>query len=174
MISRRLKRKWSLRRRKGFHSTLSVSFTLHHHSTSLFKIGIIVSLILTYTNGGESKKDSQSLRFRRRGESISPKQKDRTTTLRKFSIDIFWYVYFQEFFKLVKPSWKLRGEFDSGRVLFKSKEKHLKQGEKISNLETASRKSYLYTFDCLQKDFEKIFQKKLQKQNTWCKRGPKC
>jgi hypothetical protein len=35
-------------------------------------------------------------------------------------------------------------------------------------------KSYLYTFDYLQKDFEKIFQKYLQKQNKWCKRGPKC
>jgi hypothetical protein len=47
-------------------------------------------------------------------------------------------------------------------------------GGGISNLENASRKSYLYIFDCLQKDFEKIFQKKLQKQNKWCKRGPKC
>jgi hypothetical protein len=26
----------------------------------------------------------------------------------------------------------------------------------------------------LQKDFEKIFQKNLQKQNKWCKCGPKC
>jgi hypothetical protein len=60
---------------------------------------------------------------------------------------------------LVKPSWKLRGEFHSGEVLFKSKEKHLKQGEKISNLENAYCKSYSYTFDYLQKDFEKIFQK---------------
>jgi hypothetical protein len=35
-------------------------------------------------------------------------------------------------------------------------------------------KSYSYTFDYLQKDFEKIFQKNLQKQNKWCKCGPKC
>ena len=28
-------------------------------------------------------------------------------------------------------------------------------------------------FDYLQKDFEKNFQKVLQKQNMWCKRGPK-
>jgi hypothetical protein len=58
-----------------------------------------------------------------------------------FSIGIFpklaskyisnWY--------LLKSSWKLRGEFHSGGVLFKSKEKHLKQGEKISNLKNASR-----------------------------------
>jgi hypothetical protein len=28
--------------------------------------------------------------------------------------------------------------------------------------------------DYLQKDFEKNFQKDLQKQNKWCKCGPKC
>jgi hypothetical protein len=55
----------------------------------------------------------------------------------------------------------------------KSKEKHLKQGEKISNLENASQ-SYSHTFDYLQKNFENIFQKNLQKQNKWCKCGPKC
>jgi hypothetical protein len=35
-------------------------------------------------------------------------------------------------------------------------------------------RSYSYTFDYLQKDLEKIFKKNLQKQNKWCKRGPKC
>jgi hypothetical protein len=34
-------------------------------------------------------------------------------------------------------------------------------------------KSYSCTFDYLQKDFEKILQKNLQKQNKWCKCGPK-
>jgi hypothetical protein len=48
----------------------------------------------------------------------------------------------------------------------------LKQGE-ISNLENAAQNSYTYTFDYLQKDFEKTFQKHLQKQNMWCKSGPK-
>jgi hypothetical protein len=38
----------------------------------------------------------------------------------------------------------------------------LKQGEKISNLENASKKSYSFTFDYLQKDFEKNLQKYLQ------------
>jgi hypothetical protein len=50
----------------------------------------------------------------------------------------------------------------------------LKQGEKISNLENASQKSYSFTFDYLQKNFEEDLQKKFQKQNMWCKRGPKC
>ena len=35
-------------------------------------------------------------------------------------------------------------------------------------------KSYSFTFDYLQKNFEKDLQKILQKQNMWCKRGPKC
>jgi hypothetical protein len=50
----------------------------------------------------------------------------------------------------------------------------LKQGEKILNLENASRNLIHLPFDYLQKDFEKNFQKILQKQNKWCKRGPKC
>jgi hypothetical protein len=39
---------------------------------------------------------------------------------------------------ILKPSWTLRGGIYWGGVLFKSKEKHLKLGEKISNLENAS------------------------------------
>jgi hypothetical protein len=58
--------------------------------------------------------------------------------------------------------------------LFKPKEKHLKQGEKISNPKKCFAKSYSFTFDYLQKNFEKDLQKNLQKQNPWCKRGPKC
>jgi hypothetical protein len=34
----------------------------------------------------------------------------------------------------------------------------LKQGEKLSNLVNASQESYSFTFDSLQKDFEKNFQ----------------
>jgi hypothetical protein len=85
------------------------------------------------------------------GESISPKQKDRTTTFRNFlifQIGMFifnWLVFsklasklYTSNWYLLKHSWKLKGEFYSGGVLFQSKEKHLKQGEKISNLENAS------------------------------------
>jgi hypothetical protein len=39
----------------------------------------------------------------------------------------------------------------------------LKQGEKISNLENASQNSYSFTFDYLQKDFEKNLQKEFAK-----------
>jgi hypothetical protein len=103
MLSRRLKGKWSTRRRQGFHSTLPVSFILRH-STPLFN-WYIFSLIFTCTNGGERLKGLTKSPFlainAKGGESISPKQMDRTTTLRKFLIDIFqigmstfnWYIF---------------------------------------------------------------------------------
>ena len=46
----------------------------------------------------------------------------------------------------------------------KSKEKHLKQGEKISNLENALQNLTHLPFDYLQKNFEKDLQKSLQKK----------
>jgi hypothetical protein len=58
--------------------------------------------------------------------------------------------------------------------LFSQRKKHLKQGERISNLENALQKSYSFTFDYLQKNFEKDLQKEFAKKNMWCKRGPKC
>jgi hypothetical protein len=42
----------------------------------------------------------------------------------------------------------------------------LKQGEKISNLEKCFAKSYSFTFDYLQKNFENDFQKNLLKTKT--------
>jgi hypothetical protein len=74
----------------------------------------------------------------------------------------------------LKPSWALRGGSLLGGVLFKSKEKHLKQGEKIFKSWKCFAKSYSFTLDYLQKNFEKDFQKSSQKQNIWCKHGPKC
>jgi hypothetical protein len=48
-------------------------------------------------------------------------------------------------------------------------EKHLKQGEKISNLENASQNLTHLPLTVGKKNL----QKNLQKQNKWCKRGPK-
>ena len=47
----------------------------------------------------------------------------------------------------------LRGSF------VQSKEKHLKQGEKISNLVNASQNSYSFTFDYLQKTLKRIYKR---------------
>jgi hypothetical protein len=56
--------------------------------------------------------------------------------------------------------------------LFKSKEKYLKQGKKISNLENVSF-NLIHVPLTICKRFWKNFTKNLQKQNLWCKRGPK-
>jgi hypothetical protein len=69
------------------------------------------------------------------------------------------YLKYLVFFQLVKPSLTLRGDFHLGGVLFKSKEKHLKHGEKISNLEDASCNFYSYTFDYLQKTLKRFFKR---------------
>ena len=75
---------------------------------------------------------------------------------------------------ILKPSWTLRGGIYQGGVLFKSKEKHLKQGEKIWSLENASKNLIHLPLTICKKNFEKDLQNSLQKQNIWCKRGPKC
>jgi hypothetical protein len=66
---------------------------------------------------------------------------------------------------MVKPSWKLSGEFHLGGVLFKSKEKHLKQGEKISNLENASRNLIHIPLTICKRILKRLFKKNLHKQN---------
>jgi hypothetical protein len=92
-LSRRLKEKWSLRRRQGFHSTLSVSSTLRHHSTlNWYNLHSYHSY-----QRGEKNKCSQKTPFlainAKGGEILSPKQKDRTTNFKffeiKFSLGIF-------------------------------------------------------------------------------------
>jgi hypothetical protein len=89
MLSRRLEGKWSLRRRQGFHSTLTVSFTLCHHSPSLSN-WYNLSLTFTCTNEGESnKKGSQESPFlainAKGGEDIKPKAKGPHHQLEKLS-----------------------------------------------------------------------------------------
>jgi hypothetical protein len=90
ILSHRLKGKWSLRRRQGFHSTLTVSFILRRHSASLSN-WYNLSLIFTCTNGGENKWGSQKSLFlainAKGGEILSPKQKDRTNNFKIFRND---------------------------------------------------------------------------------------
>jgi hypothetical protein len=82
--------------------------------------------------------------------------------------------------KVVFQKWYIKTLLNTKRSIsfsgsfVKSKEKHLKQGEKISNLENALQTLIHSPFDYLQKIFEMDLQKDLQKQNMWYKRGPKC
>jgi hypothetical protein len=68
-----------------------------------------------------------------------------------------------------KPSWKLRGEFDSGGAFCLVKGKAFETGGEISNLENASCNFIHIPLTICKKDFEKIFQKNLQKQTCGAK-----
>ena len=107
--SHRLKGKRSLRRRQRLPLHSIKLFTLRHRSTQLFNFGIIFTLML-FTIGRKSKRAYISLKYlflaihAKGGESISPKQKDRTTTnfqnlkgleMMNFSIGILFLIEFQ-------------------------------------------------------------------------------
>ena len=104
----------------------------------------------------------------KKGEKWAQSKRTAPTTKFKnlvFSKSIYqlisYYVQKGDFKNLTsKPSWTLRGGFNLGGENFKSWK--------------CFAKSYSFTFDHLQKNFEKDLQKNLQKQNMWCNRGPKC
>ena len=73
---------------------------------------------------------------------------------------------------ILKPSCTLRGGIYQGGVLFKTKEKHLKQGEKISNLKNASRNLIHIPLTICKKTlkrFPKEFAKTKQVVQMWSK-----
>jgi hypothetical protein len=73
----------------------------------------------------------------------------------------------------LKPSWTLRGGFHLGEFCLVKGKAFETGGENFKSWKCFA-KSYSFAFDYLQKNFEKDLQKNLQKQNKWCKRGPKC
>ena len=85
-----------------------------------------------------------------------------------------WYLEIFDLLSIGKTLLNTKRRISSRGVLFKSKEKHMKQGEKNVKSWKCFPQSYSYIFDYLQKDFEKDFTKDLQKQNKLCKCGPKC
>jgi hypothetical protein len=70
---------------------------------------------------------------------------------------------------LLKPSWKLRGEFHSGEFCL-VKGKAFETGEEKSKTWKCFLQSYSYTFDYLQKTSKRI-PKRICKNKT---SGPKC
>ena len=50
----------------------------------------------------------------------------------------------------------------------------MKQGKKISNLENASQNLIHLPLTICKRTLKRIYKRILQKQNMWCKRGPKC
>jgi hypothetical protein len=110
------------------------------------------------------------------GEILSPKQKDRTTTLWIFLIDIFqigmftfnWYMYsklasqYISNWYLLKPSWKLRREFYSGGVLFSQRKSIWNRGRKFQILKMLLAILFLYLW-LFAKGFWKYFPKEFAK-----------
>jgi hypothetical protein len=144
-----LKGKWSTWQRQRFHSTPSVLSTLCRYSAQ-FSTLVQSSLIFICSPLGRKyiglifHSSIHFWRFMPKGKKVWAKAKGphhHRILKMKFLKLISYCVQKGEKVvssKLAKPSWTLRGEFYSGEVLFKLKEKHLKQGEKISNLENAS------------------------------------
>jgi hypothetical protein len=73
---------------------------------------------------------------------------------------------------ILKSSWTLRGEFIEGEFCLVKGKAFETGGENFKSWKCFS-KSYSFTFDYLQNNFETNLQKNLQKQNIWCKSGPK-
>jgi hypothetical protein len=91
-----------------------------------------------------------------------PNSNFKNLSVEYFSIDILLCskgekVVFQN--DISKPSWTLRGGFHLGGVLFKSKEKHLKQGEKISNLENALQNLFHLPLTTCKRTFKRIYKR---------------
>jgi hypothetical protein len=116
-----------------------------------------------------------------KGEKVlSPKQKDRTTIILKFSklkeeiisigisfslkisIGIISFgICFKKEKSFQKPSWQLRGEFLQGELLLSLRKKYLKQGKEFQILKMLLEIIFFWLFA---KEFEKTFPKDLQKQ----------
>ena len=107
MLSLRLKGKWSIRQRHRFHSTSSVLSFLAGIPPAL-QFGIIFTHIL-FDKGGEKVKKGLYVTPKypflaihaKGGESISPKQKDRTTTNFKKFLKVVFQIGIKEVFQLV-------------------------------------------------------------------------
>ena len=181
---------------KGFHSVTrrrSVALsTLGGESMSTKQKDFIFGIILTHllmTKEEDITSRALIIPFlaihAKGGESMSPKQKDRTTTNFKnlvFSKSIYQLVsycvlkrekvVFQKWYIKTLLNTKRRISFRGSFCLVKGKAFET-GGENFKSWKCFA-KSYSFTFDHLQKNFEKDLQKSLQKQNMWCKRGPKC
>jgi hypothetical protein len=188
MLSRRLKGKWSLQRRQDFHSTLSVLFTPSLSLRTALHFGIIFTLIIS-TNEEKVTRAHISLTkypflviHAKGGESMSPKQKDRTTTnfkkfLKKFSIGTLFLIYF----KLEWPLSKLVSEtllntkrriFIQGEFYLSQRKSFWNRGRKFQILKMFLEILFMYLWlfaKRLWKDFPKESAKTKQVVQAWSK-----
>ena len=110
------------------------------------------------------------------GESMSPKQKDRTTTTKFKNLVLSKSIYhlvsycIQKGEKVVFQKWYIKTLLNTKRwISFRGsfvevKGKAFETGGENFKSWKCFANSYSFTFDCLQKNFEKDLQKNLQKQ----------
>jgi hypothetical protein len=146
---------------------------------------------MSFTKGGESNKkgsnDSVSFlaTYAKGGESMSPKQKDHTTTLILKLMIFYWQFRIGillcskreevSIFKsdILKPSWTLRGEFIEGEFCLVKGKAFETGGENVKSWKCFA-KFYSFTFDYLQqkefwKGFTKEFANTKQVVQAWSK-----
>jgi hypothetical protein len=99
---------------------------------------------------------------------MSPKQKDRTTTnFKNLVLNIFQLVSYcvQQGEKVVFQKWYIKTLLNTKRWIsfrgsfVQSKEKHLKQREKISNLENALQNSYSLPLTICKRTLKRIYKR---------------
>jgi hypothetical protein len=174
-----LKGNWSLRRRQGFHSTLSL--ILRRRSKHFFVFGIIFTHVLFAKGENIVRKRAYiSLKVSvfgdscQRGRKYEPKAKGphhHTQILKWFSIGKLQIGILlcskggeSSIFKIdfLKPSWTLRGEFIEGEFCLVKGKAFETRGQNFKSWKCFA-KSYSFTFDYFQKDFEKDLQKEFAK-----------
>jgi hypothetical protein len=163
-------------------------FLLRRHSGSLSNFGIILHSYIICQRGRKFEKGSYfTLKtpflaiHAKGGESISPKQKDRTTTpisknfKTKFLNVVFnWYCIcdiFQNWY--LKPSWTPRGEFHWGGVLFSQRKSIWNKGRKFQILKMLFEILFIYLW-LFAKRLWKEFPKEFAKTKQVAQNGPKC
>jgi hypothetical protein len=106
------------------------------------------------------------------GESIGPKQKDRTTSLslkiNGFQLENFKLVSLcvlkgeQVVFSkldILKPSWTLRGEFIWGGVLFSQRKRIWNKGRKFQNLKMLCKILFIYLWLSCKRTLKRIYKR---------------
>ena len=177
---------------KGFHSVThpspSLQETLHlwGRKQKDFVFGIILTHLFLTKEGEcnfEGSNDSVFGDLCQRGREKEPKAKGpHHHKFQKLCVSkdiINWLSYYVQkgeqvvFQKLSKPSWTLKGGSHLGEVLFSQRKSIWNRGREFQILKMLLK----ILFICLwlfAKDLWNDLQKSLQKQNMWCKRGPKC
>jgi hypothetical protein len=164
ILSLRLKGKWSIQQRQGFHyDSIEIIYPLPYlmnfHSYPFSKGGEIRPLVLFVL--ALNAKGGENIRPKAKGPHHHP----------------CFQKLFQkggEIIQIAKTILIAKGKTSSGGSFYLAKGKSIQnRGRIFKNLKMPFEIIFLYHW-LFAKEFERTFPKDLQKQAKWCKRGPKC